>query len=255
MKIVAIIQARMSSTRLPEKVLADIGGRPMLYRVVERVRLTPAIAEVIVATSTDASDEPIALYCKKQGFSCFRGDLSDVLARYYHAARAYRADVIVRITADCPLHDPAVIQKVVRAFDPQKHDYVSNVLPPTYPDGLDTEVFSFATLERMHTEAVLPSEREHVTFYITNHPECFRIHNVPYTEDLHTYRWVVDRPQDLVFAQAVYSHFGEKSFGMEDILALLREQPELCKLNEGIQRNEGHAAALQADHEYRSHSN
>ncbi|HEX9017549.1 MAG TPA: glycosyltransferase family protein, partial [Anaerolineaceae bacterium] len=173
MRTVAIIQARMSSSRLPGKVLLDIAGQPMLAHVVERTRRASSIDDVIVATTTDPSDDALAAFCSKRGYAVYRGSMFDVLDRFYGAARLARAEVIVRVTADCPVIDPAVVDQVVKAFHDQQADFACNRLPPpwhrTWPIGLDTEVCSFSGLERAWKEAVLPYEREHVMpfFYDT----------------------------------------------------------------------------------------
>src|SRR5579871_1881320 len=193
---VAIIQARMASTRLPGKVLADIGGRPMLARVIDRVRAASTIDDVLVATSTSRADDAIEVLCREHRIAVFRGDENDVLDRYYRAAQATRADVVVRITADCPLHDPQVIDTVVSRFDPSRFDYASNAVDRTYPDGLDVEVFSFQALERAWREAQWASEREHVTAFIWKHPDRFRLHHVCQATDLSAARWTVDEPSD-----------------------------------------------------------
>jgi len=164
--IIAIIQARMGSSRFPGKTLADLAGRPMLSRVVERVSQSRAIDKVVVATSIAVGDDPIAEFCAKEGVLCFRGSEDDVLDRFYRAAKEHGADVVVRITADCPLIDAAVIDRVVERFQSGDCDYASNVLHYTYPDGLDTEVFSMAALAEAWREAKKPSEREHVTPYL-----------------------------------------------------------------------------------------
>ena len=166
MRTVAVIQARMGSTRLPNKVLAELGGRPMLAQVVARVRRARTIDEVVVATTTTRHVDVIEDFCAREGIACFRGSEDDVLDRYYQAARAFNADVVVRITADCPLHDPEVIDAIVGHFDPARHDYVSNTIRRSYPDGLDTEVIAMAALERAWRGATWASEREHVTPYI-----------------------------------------------------------------------------------------
>lgn len=245
-RTVSIIQARMESKRLPGKVLMDIQGKPMLQRVFDRIAQAEVSDEIVIATSVEHSDDPIAEYCEEQNMSCFRGSPSDVLARYYNAAKEYGADIVVRFTADCPLLDPTIIQKVVTACKLGKHEYVSNVLPPTYPDGLDTEVFSFESLKRLHVEATLPSEREHVSTYIHKNPHLFRTLNVENSEDLSHLRWTVDRDVDLAFVREVYRHLSNHLFGMKEVLALLDEHPELQKLNEGIERNEGHASYLKS---------
>ena len=245
--ITAIIQARMGSTRLPGKTLMDISGHPMLWHVVNRARQIEALDEIVVATSDNASDDSIVAFCKQERIPCFRGDEDDVLDRYYQAAKWIGADVIVRITPDCPLIDPDVVDDVVKCYVDGDYDYVSNTDPPTFPDGLDTEVFSFEALERAWREAKLQSEREHVTPYIRKHPELFRIGNVTYGEDLSSMRWTVDEPQDLEFVRAVYDHLESMSSGMADVLDVLKKHPELMEINAGIGRNEGYQKSVRED--------
>jgi len=245
--ISAIIQARMSSTRLPEKVLAPIAGQPMLMHIVTRARAARTLDQVIVATSDDRSDDTIQQLCDTHGIQCFRGALNDVLDRYYQAARAAETTTIVRLTADDPLIDPKIVDLVVSQLD-STCDYVSNTLQPTYPDGMDVEAFTMATLERAWREATLGSEREHVTPYITKHPELFRLRGVRHTVDLAQMRWAVDEPRDLAFVRAVYDRLGSE-FGMQQVLDLLDAEPALGRINEGISRNEGYQTSLLMDQE------
>jgi spore coat polysaccharide biosynthesis protein SpsF len=249
MKTVALIQARMSSTRLPGKVLQDIAGQPMLLRVCRRAIQARLIDLVVVVTSTHKEDDAIARLCQENGISCFRGSLDDVLDRYYQAGSYFQGDIIVRLTADCPLLDPVIIEKVVRTFQENSFDYVSNTLECTYPDGLDTEIFRFASLERAWMEARLRSEREHVTAYIYNHPELFQLGSVKQAEDLSAWRWTVDTPRDLEFVRSIYNLLRDVEFGMDDILKLLKEHPEITEINSGQQRNEGYLKSLREDSE------
>ena len=246
-RIIALIQARMSSTRLPGKILAEIAEQPMLWHVVNRVRQAEALDKVVVATSDDPSDDGVVAFCERQGIPCFRGSGDDVLDRYYQAAKWMSADVIVRITADCPLIDPDVVDDVVKCYMEGDYNYVSNTAPPTFPDGLDTEVFSFQALERAWREAKWLSEREHVTPYIRKHPEVFRTGNVAYREDLSHMRWTVDEPQDLEFVRAVYSFLKNASFRMADVLNLFKKHSELMEINAGIGRNEGYQKSVRED--------
>jgi len=245
--IVAIIQGRMGSSRLPGKVMAEIAGKPMLFHVVNRVRRAKKIHQVAVATSTHASDDPIAVFCDGNGISCFRGSEEDVLDRFYRAAKHFQADVIVRLSSDCPLHDPEVIDRVVEALLEGDADFVSGGMKTTYPDGLDAAAFPMAVLDQTWREAKLTSDREHVTTYIHKHPEIFRLKTVRCNEDLSHHRWTVDEPQDLEFVRTVYSHLGDVPFGMRDILDLLTRHPELNKINTGIARNEGYVKSLEVD--------
>jgi glutamate-1-semialdehyde 2,1-aminomutase len=227
--------------------MADICGTPMLIRVMERVKKVTCLDLAVVATSLAQEDNDIALLCEKNRIACFRGDLHDVLDRYYKAACQCSADVIVRITADCPLIDYQVIDKVIETFSTGNFDYVSNTIQYTYPDGLDAEVFSIETLERAWREARLTSEREHVTPYIYNHPEFFRLNNVSNAVDCSSLRWTVDEARDLDFVRAVYSHLNSSEFCFDDIIHLIEEFPELGVINSGIMRNEGYIKSLQQD--------
>ena len=243
---VAIIQARMGSSRLPGKTLLQIAGHAMLWHIVQRARRASQLDHVLVATSTARTDDPIEEYCSAQGFACFRGSESDVLDRYYNAAISVDAEVIVRLTADCPLHDPLVIDHVVSAFRQGQFDYVSNVAPPTYPDGLDTEVFTFAALKETWTHASLASEHEHVTPYIRGGRK-FRSHNVTLPTDLSSLRWTVDELADLAFVRTIFHALDRVDFGLEDILALLNNAPHFCRIDAAITRNEGYQRSLQAE--------
>jgi spore coat polysaccharide biosynthesis protein SpsF (cytidylyltransferase family) len=249
MKTVAIIQARMGSSRLPGKMLMPI-FREMgaLELMLVRLRKAATLDLLAVATTTDRQDAPLVDVCARLQVPCFRGQVEDVLDRFYQAARALGTpDVLVRLTGDCPLHDPAVLDKVVAHFRTRACDYASNVNPPTFPDGLDTEVFSAAALERTWREAKLPSEREHVTPYLRNHPERFRLSNVTHTTDLSPLRWTLDEERDLAFFRSVYEELGRTEFGLEDVLRVLAEAPSLQTLNAGIRRNEGLLKSLARD--------
>jgi glutamate-1-semialdehyde aminotransferase/spore coat polysaccharide biosynthesis protein SpsF (cytidylyltransferase family) len=243
--IVAIVQARMGSSRLPGKTIADVAGRPLLLRVVERVRNARLVDKVVVATTDESADDPIAILCQAEEVQYFRGSENDVLDRFYRTARANSADIAVRITADCPLIDPAVIDKVVARFQLGDCDYVSNTFRYTYPDGLDTEVFSFAALEQAWREAKKPSEREHVTPYLRT--EKFRTANVESESPvaLGKFRWTVDHPADLEFVRRIYEEFsGNGHFGYQDIFHLLRERPELATIQAETITNEGYYKSL-----------
>ncbi|OIO54317.1 hypothetical protein AUJ46_03175 [Candidatus Peregrinibacteria bacterium CG1_02_54_53] len=246
MKTVAIIQGRMSSRRLPGKILEDIAGSPLLAHVIRRTKAADRFDEVIVATSADSSDDRVQDFCKMENVPCFRGSLNDVLDRYYQAAKSSGADRIVRLTADCPLLDPVVIRMVIDALD-EHYDYVSNALHRTYPKGLDTEAFSLQTLARVWEQARLPSEREHVTPFIYKNPTLFRIKEITQQTDRSTLRWTVDEQRDLDFVRAVYKELGDGVFHQEEILSLLKAHPEIQKLNEGIDPNEGYRQSLEED--------
>jgi spore coat polysaccharide biosynthesis protein SpsF len=248
MKTIAIIQARMSSTRLPGKVLADVAGRPLLAHLLERAARAETLDSTVIATTVGPLDDPIEELCRRREVPCFRGSEEDVLDRYHRAATAFGGDVIVRLTADCPVLDPAVIDQTVRYYLDGEFDYVSNALKPTFPNGLDAEVFSFAALDRAWREAALRSEREHVTPYIWKHPELFRLGSVEHDADLSAFRWTVDEPEDLELVREFYRHLGPAStFGMAEILALLERHPELTGINARFKRNEGYQKSLRED--------
>lgn len=245
-KIVAIVQARMGASRLPGKVLMDIAGEPMLVRVVDRVKAARGADTVVVATSDNPADDAVARLCAERGIPCFRGSEHDVLDRFHGACKAYGGSAVVRITADCPLVDPAVIDKVIDRFRSGDCDYATNVLRYTYPDGLDVEVFSAEALTRAQREAVDAAHREHVTVYIRTTGK-FRVAGVESEVDLSTrnYRWTVDEPHDLEFVRAVYARLGRSNpFGMNDVLALLEREPQLASKSEGSMKNEGYYTSL-----------
>ncbi|MEA4907849.1 MAG: glycosyltransferase family protein [Anaerolineaceae bacterium] len=239
MKTIAIIQARMSSSRLPGKVLKDIAGKPMLGHVVERVCQAKGVDEVVVATTTAPDDAAIEEYCRAQGIPVYRGSLYDVLDRFYQAALQYQADVVVRVTADCPLIDPGVIDLTLDAFHASGADFAANRLPPpwkrTYPIGLDTEVCSLAALERAWKEATQAYQREHVMPYLYDQDGRFKVQVVDHDPDYGALRWTVDTPEDLEFVRRVFQLLdGSQVFTWLDILALTQQHPELAAINAGV---------------------
>lgn len=239
MKVVAIIQARMGSTRLPGKVLLDLAGEPMLGRVVQRTRRARTLDEVVVATTGYPADDAIARLCVERGWPCFRGSEADVLDRYYQAAIAHRADVVVRITADCPLIEPEIVDRVVREFlDLQPEvEYGCNILPRrTFPRGLDTEVVRLDVLERVWRADFDPAWREHVTLYIRRNPDMFRIHGIVNDADYSHMRWTADTPEDLAFVRCIYTHFGHALFSWREVLAALEQNPEWLEINRHVQQ-------------------
>jgi len=242
---VGIVQARTTSSRLARKVLLDLAGAPLIIRMLERVERARALDAVWVATSTDQTDDELARVVDRRGTSVFRGSLEDVLSRFQAVAERTGADVVVRLTGDCPLHDPDVIDSAVRLFRDAggQVDYLSNTLEPTYPDGLDVEVLSRAALERAHREANLPLEREHVTPYISGSSRRapgFRRAQLRAPGDFSQLRWSVDEPQDLEFVRAVFAVLLPENphFGWLDVVALLTREPELLQLNRHLKRNE-----------------
>jgi spore coat polysaccharide biosynthesis protein SpsF len=237
LKTVAIIQARLGSTRLPRKVLLPLAGRPMLAHVIERVRRATRVDEVLVATTTNEADAEIVGLCEELDCPSFRGDEQDVLDRYFQAAKARDASNVVRVTSDCPVIDPAIIDDVLGALADTGADYASNIAPRrTFPRGLDTEAFTFATLERCWREATEPSSREHVTAFIYRHSEFFSLECVTHFKDCSAHRWTVDTPEDYALVERVYRHFGHNRFLWQDVLALLELHPDWANLNADIQQ-------------------
>jgi len=243
MKVVALIQARMGSTRLPGKVLKPLCGRPVLAHVLERVHLCRRLDDVWVATSNHSADDAIANACRDWEVPCFRGSEDDVLDRFYSAANAAEAETVVRITADCPLFDGWLLEDMLRVFTETntpvvKVDYLSNVLERRYPRGLDAEIFTFAALAQAHREAQQPREREHVTPYIYGHPDIFRLYSYKGPEDWSHYRWTLDTPEDWALIEAIYQalYRPETPFTTQQVLDLLRSRPELAQINATVQQ-------------------
>jgi spore coat polysaccharide biosynthesis protein SpsF len=249
--IAAIVQARMGSTRLPGKTLADIGGRPMLGRLVDRARLIPGVEQVIIATTDRDADKRIVSFAEAEGLPVSVGSETNVLDRVYRAARRFGVSVIVRVSPDCPMLDPEVSGRVVAEYRrlAGRVDYVSNVRPPTFPDGLDTEVLPIEALEIAWREARLDSDKEHVPMYIWRQPERFRFANVENATDLSGLRWTVDTEADLIFVQAVYAALEGVGgvFGMDQVLRVLESRPALSVINAGQRRNEGLERSLAAE--------
>lgn len=238
LRTLIIVQARMTSTRLPGKVLLPLAGEPMLTRLVERLRRVRRAHGIVIATTTNASDDPIAALCAQLGLPCHRGSEHDVLSRYADAARLHGADVVVRITSDCPLIDPALIDQVIAVYEQRGSDYVSNMLPPTWPYGMAVEVFSAAALQQAHAEATQAAEREHVTPFIYWHPERYRLRNVASPVDLSQHRWTVDTPEDYELVRGLFEtlHPINPEFTQADILALLDAHPDWMTINQHVEQ-------------------
>jgi spore coat polysaccharide biosynthesis protein SpsF len=237
MRVVGIIQARMGSTRLPGKVLKDICGETMLARVVRRVQRARTLSQVIVATTISPADDLLVAECKRLEVTVFRGAEQDVLDRYYWAAQANLAEAVVRITSDCPLIDPGVVDQVVYAFLSAEPDYASNTLERTYPRGLDIEVMAAASLERAWREAREFYQRVHVTPYFYENPNLFCLLSVKAESDYSGYRLTVDTPEDLVFVQKVYARLkNDISTTWMNVVQLLAREPALIELNRHIQQ-------------------
>lgn len=254
-RVVAIIQGRMSSSRLPGKILADIAGQPMLQRVFLRTSRAVTVTETIFATTTDPSDDPVAEYCNFGGIPFTRGSQFDVLDRYYQTAKGAKADVVVRVTADCPVIDPGLISDVISTLLNDEFDFAANRLPPpfhrTYPIGLDVEACTFSALEKAWKESTETFHREHVMPYLYEgieltqqsrvletgtSPRGTKIALLHHTTDFGNYRWTVDTPEDLEFMRQVYGRFDRRDdFSWKEVLDLVHNEPKLMEINAGIQ--------------------
>lgn len=248
MEILVIIQARTLSTRLPNKVLFPLEDKTVLEHMVLRVKKAKLVDEVVVATTTEKEDDGIVKLCKKNGFKVFRGSSDDVLDRYYQAARSYKPKHVVRITSDCPMIDPQIIDNVIHTHLDKKADY-TGIDEKSVPDGEDVEVFTLKTLETAWKNARLASEREHVTMYVKNNSKKFKITVWKNDRNLSKKRWTLDEPEDYEFLKIVFKNLYPKNhfFGMQEILAFLQNNPEVEKINSHIARNEGLARSLRKD--------
>lgn len=239
MKIVAIVQARMGSTRFPNKVMRIIQGYPMIELIFRRLSRSKRLDRIVLATSSNDNNHALLSCVDKLGYSAYMGSENDVLDRFYQAAKLYKADVVVRITGDCPLVDSKLVDNLIDEFMEKEVDYLSNTIHPTFPDGLDVEVFKFTALERAAIEADQPFEREHVTPYLKRSKEL-RAFNFSFKEDHSLARWTVDEPADLQVISNVFSHFApDIYFNWQKVLELQRSQPKLFVANQKIIRNEG----------------
>lgn len=252
-EIGAIVQARRGSSRLPNKVIKLIQGKPMLAHVISRVKRAKLVDSVFLATTDRPEDRMLAKIADEEGIGIFYGSQDDVLDRYYKCATRFGIKNIVRITADCPLIDPGIIDMTVTKFLEEKYDYVGNAIVPTFPDGLDVEVFSFQALEKAWKNAALVSEREHVTPYIWKNPGLFKLGEYSSGTNLSHMRWTVDNKEDMVFVRRVYRHLypSKKFFSYIDVLALLERQPGLAAINIKISRNEGYKKSIENDRKIR----
>lgn len=250
--IIGIIQARTGSSRLPGKIFLEFCGKPDLLHVFNRVKESKKINQVIIATTDKSGDDKVFDFCERERISCFRGSESDVLDRFYRCGAELglsTSDTIVRITADCPLIDPFIIDDVIRYFEENNFDYVSNTIEPTYPDGVDVEVFSFFALKKSWEEADLTSEREHVTPYIRNHEEIFKIGSYKNDIDLSYYRWTLDEAEDYQLINEIYKNLysSDKIFTTQEVISFLDKNPQLKEINSKYARNEGYLLSLEKD--------
>ncbi|MDF1612716.1 MAG: glycosyltransferase family protein [Stygiobacter sp.] len=260
MQIITVVQARFSSTRLPGKVLLPILEKPILIRMIERVRKAKFVGQLVIATSINSEDDQIEKLCNEYNFECYRGSLTDLLDRHYQVGLKYNADAVVKIPSDCPLIDPSIIDKVIKNFTENNFDYVSNLHPATYPDGNDVEIFSFNALEKAWKEATKNFEREHTTPYFWENQNLFKLGNVKWETglDLSTsLRFTLDYFEDYQFIKNIYEELYPKNpdFSLQDILILLKEKPELLEINKkyaGTYWYDNHLDELKNIEEYKS---
>lgn len=240
MSTALIVQARMTSTRLPGKVLMPLGDRPMLACLLERLRRVSLADRIIIATTTNATDDVIARFCEDNGVDCYRGSEHDVLSRYAEAARLYGADTVVRVTSDCPLLDPALVDRVISVYRESGADYASNMIEPTCPYGMAVEVFSNVVLQQAQGESADAAEREHVTPFIYWRPERYTLKSVTLDRDLSDHRWTVDTPEDYELIKLIYTEvYPKKSeFDMEDVLAVMDSHPEWKLINQHVEQKQ-----------------
>jgi len=249
MKIVVIIQARLGSTRLPRKLFLRLQGKTVLEHVIARVTACQLNNELIVATTDQSQDNDIEQLCATLEVKVFRGSETDVLDRFYQAAKSIKADHVVRITADCPVIDPQIIDQVIALHLKEQSDYTANTIQERYPDGEDVEVFTFKALEQAWQAAKLVSEREQVTPYLRNHSEVFKQASLVASEDWSNQRWTLDNQEDFEFLINLYNNLYASNplFGLTEVLSFLKTKPELIKINQHIGRNEGYAKSLTKD--------
>jgi len=245
-----IIQARMGSSRLPGKVLMNSGnGMPLLYYVINQLRHCSKVKNLVIATTTNQEDDEIEKFADNNSVDVFRGNEKDVLDRYFQCAKKYSFSTIVRITADCPLIDPQIVDKVIEQFFSGNYDFATNTLTRTFPIGTDVEVFSFSALKRTWESAQLPSEREHVTPYLRNERN-FKIINVQNDKNISSLRLTVDRIEDFELIKQILKNISINPIHLGDVLELFSRKPELIEINKHIDNNEGFSRSLKEDQEF-----
>tara|TARA_B100001167_G_scaffold190403_1_gene157069 strand:- start:1930 stop:2694 length:765 start_codon:yes stop_codon:yes gene_type:complete len=247
-KKTVIIQARTGSKRLASKVLMNVENKPLICHVIDRIKKTSLTDQIILATSNNSDDQILLKIADDENIIGFAGNENDVLDRFYHAGLKHNAELIIRITADCPLIDPSLVDKMIEFYDKHDYDYVSNTVERTFPDGLDVEIFSFPVLEKTYTQAKWSSEREHVTPYIIKNNGLFKIFNYKNEIDLSHLRWCVDEKIDLVMIQKIFQEMRPKTFfTTDDVLNLLSKKQDISKINSKIQTNQGYLNSLKND--------
>jgi spore coat polysaccharide biosynthesis protein SpsF len=240
MKPVVIIQVRMSSTRLPGKVLKKLNGITVLESLLNQLNYSKLLNDKIIATTSNSEDDVIVNFCKSKEIKCFRGSQDDVLDRYYNCAKKFSINTILRITSDCPLMDPQVVDNVIDFYLKNSYDYVNNFYKRTYPYGNDVEIFSLKVLEKVWEKATKPSEREHVTPYIYNNPDEFSLGWIENKENLSEFHWTIDRKEDLIFVQNIFKKISKRPILMKDIIDVIKDDPSLLEINKNTNPNEGY---------------
>ena len=240
MKPVAIIQVRMGSTRLPGKVLKKLNGISVLEFLCDQLNYSRLLNDKIIATTSNSEDDVIVNFCESKGIKCFRGSVNDVLDRYHKCAKKFSINTIIRITSDCPLMDPQVVDDVIDFYLKNSYDYVNNFYKRTYPYGNDVEIFSLKVLEKVWEKATKPSEREHVTPYIYNNPDEFSLGWIENKENLSEFHWTVDRKEDLIFVQKIFKKISKRPILMKDIIDVIKDDPSLLEINKNTNPNEGY---------------
>lgn len=248
-KTIIILQARTGSQRYPKKVLAKIEGKPMIWHIINRLKKVKNAEKTILATTNFHEDDKLVKIASNNGISFFRGPKNNVLKRFFQCALIFEAHTIIRITGDCPLVDPKLIDEMISFFNLHNFDYVSNTIEPTFPDGLDIEIFSFSTLEKLLKKSKLKSEKEHVTSYILNHKKEFKIYNYENKINLSHIRLTVDEKQDIKLIRKIYSQMKPLLiFSSTRVLKLLKNQPQLLEINKNLKRNQGYINSLRRVH-------
>lgn len=237
--IAAIIQARLNSTRFPRKVFAQICAKPLLWHIVNRLRYCKKIDKILIATTLNPEDNEIEKWASANGIACFRGNENNVLERYYYAAKSINASIIARITSDDPFKDPVIIDKVIELLVKNRLDFACNNNPPTFPEGIDAEIFTFSALEKAYFESTDSFEQEHVTQYFYRHNDIFHQMNYSHDENLSSLRWTIDTETDLAMTKVIYEKLFVKGkiFFMEDILELISKNPSIAEINKDIERS------------------
>ena len=250
---IAIIQARMGSSRFPNKTLKNIGGKPLLELIIERIKYTKCIDEIIIATTNEPEDDRLAEWIVNNNLKLYRGSSDDVLDRFYQASQLVNGiETIIRVTADDPFKDPEIIDLVYDRYLLEKADYASNTIVPTYPEGLDIEIFSYKSLKEAWLHAKLPSEREHVTPYIWKNKEKFKIISIENEKDLSFHRWTIDYKEDFEFVEKIFNNLYKKNqiFLMNDILEFLSNNTSIIpRTNKDIIRNEGYLKSIKSENQ------